>query len=70
MPLFQSSAVIRAEYDTESGVLQLWFAESGGPYDYVGVPRSVFDGLLAASSKGRFFNQQIRDRYSVSRVSA
>lgn len=67
MPVFNSTAIRRAEYDPVSKVLQLWFAESGGPYDYYGVPQQVFDGLCHASSKGGYFNDHIRDRYSVAR---
>ncbi|MEP9372563.1 KTSC domain-containing protein [Mesorhizobium sp. KR1-2] len=67
MPVFNSTAIRRAEYDSSTGVLQLWFTESGGPYNYYGVPPQVFDGLCRASSKGGYFNSHIRDRYSVAR---
>ena len=36
----------------------------GVKYDFCGVPRSVFDKWVAASSVGSFYNQWIRDRYS------
>lgn len=64
MPFFSSTAIRRAEYNPSTMILQLWFAESGGPYDYYGVPQHVFDGLCSASSKGSYFNSYIRDRYS------
>jgi len=64
MPEFDSTAVKRAEYDAKTAVLSLWFAESGGPYDYFMVPARIFEGLCNAASKGRYFNQNIRDRYS------
>ncbi|WP_429067739.1 KTSC domain-containing protein [Bosea sp. OAE752] len=63
--MFNSSAISRAEYDPGSRVLKLWFAQSGGPYDYVSVPQHIFDGLCRAISKGAYFNEHIRDRYSV-----
>lgn len=63
MPLVQSSAISRIEYHNHSGTLQIWFHESGGPYDYPGVPRSLYDRFLSAPSKGSFFNDHIRDRY-------
>jgi hypothetical protein len=67
MPVFNSSAIDRAEYNPTTQVLQLWFVESGGPYDYYGVPQHVFDDLCRARSKGTYFNNHIRDRYSVRR---
>ena len=67
MPTFNSTAIRRAEYDPPSLVLELWFVESGGPYSYYGVPQHVYDGLLRASSKGTYFNDHIREQYSVNR---
>jgi len=64
MPTFSSTAIARAEYDAKTAVLSLWFTESGGPYDYFLVPTRIFDGLCRASSKGTYFNQEIRDRFT------
>ena len=36
---------------------------SGELYTYLGVPTEVYEGLLAAESKGRFFQAHIRDQY-------
>lgn len=65
MPTFNSSAIRRAEYDPGSQMLKIWFVESGGPYDYFQVPQHVFAGLCRAPSKGTYFNNHIRDRYTV-----
>lgn len=62
MPNFQSKAIKRAEYDEDTGVLQVWFPRSG-PYDFCGVPTDVWEGLLQAPSKGAFYNLYIRDKY-------
>ena len=67
MPLLRSSAISRAEHNPNTGTLSLWFMQSGGPYDYYGVPVSVYEGLLSASSAGTYFNQHIRDRYRSNR---
>lgn len=64
MPYVNSSAIRRIEYDPVKQVLQIWFTESGGPYNYYGVPPWVYEGFLRASSKGGYFNDHIRDRYS------
>jgi hypothetical protein len=34
-----------------------------GRYTYYRVPARICAGLLAAASKGRYFNSHIRDRY-------
>lgn len=67
MPTFNSSAIRRAEYNPETGILQIWFTTSGGPYDYYQVPQYIFDGLCRATSKGTYFNDHIKDRYSSER---
>ena len=40
------------------------YAMSAGPaYDYLAVPPNVFEDFLAAESKGRFVNWQIKPYY-------
>ncbi|HCW91821.1 MAG TPA: KTSC domain-containing protein [Marinobacter sp.] len=41
---------------------------SGGVYRYSDVPDSAFNGLLSASSKGGYFNEYIRDRFSYEKL--
>jgi hypothetical protein len=60
MPLVSSSAISRIEWF--NGTLSIWFIPSGR-YDYEGVPEAVYLAFLRASSKGRFYNDHIRDRY-------
>lgn len=60
MPFVRSSAISRIEWN--NGTLSIWFHESGR-YNYYGVPESVYNAFLAASSKGGFFNDHIKDRY-------
>jgi hypothetical protein len=54
----------RVEYDAATGQLDIWFNGSGR-YSYYRVPSYIYDGLLASGSKGTYFNNNIRDRYSV-----
>lgn len=56
-----SSSAIRA-IGYEDGTLAVRFHRTGTYYHY-GVPYSVFEGLLHASSKGAFYNAFIRGRY-------
>lgn len=60
-----SSMSSRIAYDDEEEVLSIWFRESGR-YCYYGVSRSVYDGLRAAPSAGRYFNGLIKGRYRCS----
>ncbi|MBC7149842.1 MAG: KTSC domain-containing protein [Rhizobium sp.] len=67
MPILRSSAIRKAEYTAATRTLHIWFVESGGPYDYYGVPEGVYLGLINARSAGQYFNVYIRDRYSSNR---
>ena len=43
--------------------------KSGGTYAYDNVPQSVATGFGNASSKGKFFQSDIKDRYTTSKLS-
>jgi hypothetical protein len=58
------SSVIRSFlYDPETSELWVTFV-SGRRYVYADVPQDVFDAFKAASSRGTFFNSEIRDDYA------
>ncbi|MGO7203539.1 KTSC domain-containing protein [Rhizobium ruizarguesonis] len=67
MPLLRSSAISRAEYNANTRTLAIWFVESGGPYDFYGVPEATYNGLLRAPSAGTYYNTYIRDHYRSNR---
>jgi len=54
----ESTNIKSAGYDPEDEVLEIEF-HSGGVYHYVGVPVAVYEGMLAARSKGRYFGDFI-----------
>lgn len=57
------STLIRgARYWPDERALELCFAE-GRRYLYLGVPRSVADGLRSAPSMGSYFNRSIKGHY-------
>ena len=57
------STTLRAlAYDGSRGVLQLEFC-TRAIYRYYGVPAVVYEALLGAPSKGRYFNRVIRGRF-------
>ena len=58
----RSSAIRAVGYDPATRRMRIAFSE-GKTYDFCGVPEHIFNGLLAASSKGTYYNNHIRDRY-------
>ncbi len=58
-----SSAIRSVGYDPASRKMEIVFRSSSQVYHYCGVPESVFKGLLQASSKGRYYQNNIKDRY-------
>lgn len=57
-----SSAISAIGYDAATMRMKITFVQ-GHTYDFCMVPASVFNGLLHANSKGRYYNDHIRDRY-------
>ena len=55
-----SSAILAVGYD--GSTLTVVFV-TGRVYDHPNVPYSVFEGLMQASSKGAYYNRNIRGRY-------
>ena len=51
----------------ENGILIIRF-HSGWAYQYTGVPVSVYNGLMNAPSKGKFFHAYIGKRYGECRI--
>jgi hypothetical protein len=63
----QSTSLNAATYRDQSAVLELEFG-SGAIYRYACVPEQVYRELLKAESKGRYFNQHIRNRFTYTKV--
>jgi len=62
-----SSELQSVGYDAAVSILEVKF-QNGRLYRYQEVPQPVFVDLLRATSKGRFFNAEIRDLYLCERV--
>jgi hypothetical protein len=58
----ESTILATVGYDENLNLLQLEFC-SRAVYFFFGVPASVYEALLDAPSKGRYFNGTIRGRY-------
>jgi hypothetical protein len=63
----RSSNLYSVGYDQLSQTLEIEFW-NGAVYQYVPVPVSVYNGLMSATSKGRYFARAIRVRYSCALV--
>ena len=63
-PLARHATTLKDMAAIERRVLSLIRQIRGGAlYQYFSVPRAVYQSLLCATSKGAYFNQNIRGRY-------
>ncbi len=46
-------------YEPDTATLEIEFTQSG-IYQYFGVPAQIYEELMAAGSKGNYFNHQIK----------
>lgn len=63
----RSSNISSVGFDPDSLILQIEF-NNGSIYDYFRVPTQHFEGLLSASSAGRYFHLHVKGRYRFKRV--
>jgi hypothetical protein len=63
-----SSNLASVSYDPSTQLLEIEFL-NGSIYQYSGVPSSIYDGLMAASSHGSYFDQHIKKAgYSYTKI--
>ena len=60
-----SSNIASIGYD--GSTLHIRF-HSGGLYAYYNVPSGIYNGLMSASSKGRYFHANIKGRYGDTKI--
>lgn len=63
----RSTNIRSVGYDAGSETLEVEFT-SGSIYQYFDVPETEYEGLMSAASKGRYLNQNIKDRYRYTQV--
>lgn len=67
----RSSNVDKIGYDPEKKILGVSF-KGGGTYHYAGVPKDIYDRLMAADSSGasvgKMLNAEVRDKFKHTKV--
>lgn len=64
----KSSNLNEVAHNTRTSKLRLTFKEGGTTYEYDDVPRSVYESLRNAESKGKFFHASIKGKYNYRKV--
>lgn len=62
-----SQIIASVGYDRRQELLEVEF-RNGWIYQYDNVPPRVYEGLLNASSHGRFLHQEIVDQFTTRRI--
>ncbi|NTE01222.1 KTSC domain-containing protein [Agrobacterium tumefaciens] len=62
-----SSVINSFSYHAESKILTIIFV-SGYKYHYINVPQTVFNSFKSATSKGRYFNERIKNKFRFKKV--
>jgi hypothetical protein len=63
----ESSNLASVGFDSFTNVLEIEF-HGGRIYEYYNVPFSIYAGLMAAESHGKYFARHIRDKYRFRRI--
>ena len=58
----KSSNLHSVGYDKKSQILEIEF-HSGGVYEYSEVPKEIHEGLMWASSLGKYYHQNIKGQF-------
>ena len=53
----------------EDNVLEIEFHSGGSVYQYFHVPEQEYNGLMNAQSHGKYFNQNIKNKYQYEKIS-
>lgn len=63
----ESSNLASVGYDGHSETLEVEF-RNGLIYQYFNVPQGIYDELMAAASRGKYFNAMIKNKYPTSKA--
>ena len=62
-----SSDLSAVGYDSATETLTIEF-NSGGLYEYYGVPQNIYEGLMSSPSKGQYFHRFIKESYNTTKL--
>ena len=62
-----SSNIKHVAYQPALQIMQILFV-SGRIYWYYKIPRSIYDGLINSESKGKYFWENIKSKYTYKRI--
>lgn len=62
----RSSNLRSVGYDQNISLLEIEF-KGGRLYQYSNVPAMIYNGLMSASSHGKYFHRNIRDKYATTK---
>jgi hypothetical protein len=68
MQAVESTSIEAIGYDRQTHELYVRFRESGYTYVYWEVEEVVFEDFLGATSKGSYFNREVKGAYSYAQV--
>ena len=63
----KSSAMTAVGYEPDTRTLRIRFIQDAD-YDYSGVPPEVYQGMLSAESRGKYYHKHIKCKYRSKRV--
>ena len=55
-------------YNADTKILTVQFKVSGQVYEYLNVPQTLYEGLMASESKGTYLNENIRNQFAYRRA--
>lgn len=64
----QSTNILSIGYKADTQTLIVKFRVSGQTYEYLNVPQTLYEGLMASESKGTYLNDNIRSQFNYRRV--
>jgi len=63
----QSSDIESIGYDEALQRLEIKFL-SGGIYQYSNVPDNIYNGVINASSHGKYFHEYVKDKFAFNKI--
>ncbi|MBO5423931.1 MAG: KTSC domain-containing protein [Lachnospiraceae bacterium] len=68
MTSVNSTNIDSVGYNADTQILTVQFKVSGQVYEYLNVPQTLYEGLMASESKGTYLNDNIRNQFAYRRA--